>query len=78
MDINAYPVGAKVSGIQTYSDFENSECQLVYMCMDSVYVEIYCKNDAVLRQIKGNCEKNKFAVAQIEYEDAAKRRLAAF
>lgn len=42
-DLQAYPKG-KVSEIETYEEFVESECELVLFVVDSCYTVIYCKD----------------------------------
>jgi hypothetical protein len=78
VDIKAYPTGATRSIIKTFSDFMESNCELVLICVDSVYVEVYCKNSKVLETIYNNCLGEDFEkVDYVSFEDASGRTLKA-
>ncbi|MPN58582.1 hypothetical protein SDC9_206289 [bioreactor metagenome] len=51
--------------IYSYADFLQSPCQIILLCADVVFYEIYVKNKDVLKQIKLNAEKSNFE--DIEY-----------
>lgn len=74
-DIHAYPLKGKVKTIETYQDFLDSDCDLIFLCVDSEFVEVYCKNKKILQQIIKNCEKYQFKTAEISLESAYNRRL---
>lgn len=74
-DIHAYPLKGKVKTIETYQDFLVSDCDLVFLCADSEFVEVYCKNKKTLQRIVENCEKYKFKTTEISLESAYTRRL---
>ena len=78
-DFKAYPLNAKQTHIQTFADFMASECELVFMCVDTTYVEIYCKNKDILDLIYNNCEGfNCESIAYVSVEQAKVRTLVAF
>lgn len=51
--------------INTYEDFQNSDCEILVVVVDSYYVDVYVKNDKILEQIRNNAIDNKFK--NIEY-----------
>jgi len=79
VDIRAYPCNANIANIQTFEDFMRSECQILFMCWDSSYVNIYCKDKKMLEALYCNC--NKFSCESVSYismEQAKGRTLVAF
>lgn len=40
--------------VYSYNEFLNSSCQLVLMIVDNIFVDIYAKNDDVLKKIHDN------------------------
>ena len=79
VDIRAYPCNANIANIQTFEDFMKSECQILFMCWDSSYVNIYCKDKKILEALYSNC--NKFSCEPVSYismEQAKGRTLVAF
>ena len=79
VDIRVYPRNAKRTYIQKYQDFIESECQIVFGCVDSSFITIYCKNRKILETIYNNCIEFKFdSVNYISAEQAKGRSLIAF
>jgi hypothetical protein len=71
-----YIVSARIGGysnskikkkIKTYLDFMHSECEIFILLVDSVYVEIYCKNLPLVESLYSNAKKKKFE--NLEYID---------
>jgi len=78
-DFKAYPSGVNRTKIQTFEDFMQSECEIVFMCCDSSFIEIYCKDEKILRTIYGNCKNfDCESVNYISIEQAKGRTLVAF
>ncbi len=56
--IRAYPLelyGLKIEEMEDYKCFMNSRCEIVLLCSDGGYYEIYVKDDDVLSKIKQSC-----------------------
>lgn len=51
--------------IYNYEDFQNSDCEILMIIVDSCYIDIYVKNKKILEQIKNNAINNKFR--NVEY-----------
>lgn len=47
--------------IRTYSDFLNSNCEILILIDDCIFVEVYSKNIGVINLIKNNANKNGFS-----------------
>ena len=60
VDLKAYPKGKKPSVIETYRDFLNSDCEIVLLVVDSVYVTIYCKESEKLERLYDNAKIKGF------------------
>ncbi|MDD2376134.1 MAG: DUF2691 family protein [Clostridia bacterium] len=60
LDLEAFPKGEEVHKINTYEEFEQSKCALIIMIADSVYVDIYVKNEELLIIISNNAIKNNY------------------
>ncbi|PQP80761.1 hypothetical protein C0Q44_26400 [Paenibacillus sp. PCH8] len=43
-NLKAYPKGAQITDVMTYEDYMVSECQMVVLVIDSIYVTVYCKD----------------------------------
>jgi hypothetical protein len=79
VDIKAYPIGKEHVEIKTLNDFLKSNCELVFVCVDSWYINIYCKNEEVLKAIFNNCKDDDFKkVEYLSEEEIAERSLIAF
>lgn len=68
-NIQAYPMGATKSEIRTYDDFVKSKCQLVFLCADSEFVDIYCKDKDVIKEIYNICISNDFNEVEFITDD---------
>lgn len=77
-DIQACPLAKEKTTIETYQDFLDSDCELVFLCVDSMFVEVYGKNETILQQIMTNCKQFQFEVKEILLQDAQKRTMIAF
>lgn len=65
--------------ITTYQDFLNSTCELIILCTDSTYYDIYCKDLVLLDEIIFNVKKYNFSNFIIITDENDKRtKLCAF
>jgi hypothetical protein len=64
-NIKAYPDKNISSEINNYEDFLSSRCELIILCYDVFYYEVYSKSKSIIEVIKTNCIKNGFG--GIEY-----------
>lgn len=56
-----------------------SACDLVFLCTDSVNIEIYCKDKSVYDTVKLNCKNDGIvSVRDIKEEEIQNRSLIAF
>lgn len=62
--------------IVNYNDFKKSNCDLVVLISDSVFVEIYCKNKDDIEKLKNNALN--FGFTNIEYITKENDRRTAF
>ena len=77
-DLQAYPKG-KVSEIETYEEFVESECELVPFVVDSCYTVIYSKDKEKLELLYKNAEDFGFENIQfITDENDARTRITAW
>lgn len=78
-DIKAYPSGCKRTEIDTFNDFLESNCELVFLCTDSVFIEFYCKDRDILDKVYNNCIGNEFEKVQYRsITDVSRRNLVAW
>ncbi|MGN7477762.1 DUF2691 family protein [Solibacillus silvestris] len=78
-DLKAYPKGKEFSHIETYEDFLISNCELVFLVVDSSYTTIYCKDQSAIEYLYKNALKCGFE--NIDYltdENDARTSLTAF
>ena len=79
VDLKAYPLNTKRKNIQTYKDFVESECRLIFLCTDSTFIEVYCKDSKTLAKIYDNCINYSFeSVMYVSVEQAKTRSMIAF
>lgn len=64
-NIKAYSSKITPSYIETYDDFIKSECQLVILCSDARYYEVYAKSRDTIETIKNNV--NSINACEVEY-----------
>lgn len=64
-NIKAYLSGDKPNDIKNYDDFVKSKCELIILCADLYYYEIYAKDTLTIEIIKSNAIKN--GMYDIEY-----------
>ncbi len=78
-DIKAYPLGSERSEIKTYNDFVESNCEVILLCTDSMFIEFYSKKRNVLDRVYNNCIGENFEkVAYLTTEDASGRSFVAW
>ena len=79
LDLKGYSSKESWGSIETYEDFVDSYCELIFMCTDSSFIEIYCKDELILQTIYNNCKKNNFDnIRYIQDFDAKGRSVIAF
>jgi hypothetical protein len=77
VNLQAYPKGNNSLRIETYEEFVNSNCQLVLLVVDSIYVTIYCKDNAKLESLYQNAKLKGFNNLQyITDENDTRTRLS--
>ncbi|WNQ10679.1 DUF2691 family protein [Paenibacillus aurantius] len=59
-NLKAFPKDKNVVDVHTYEEFMNSHCELVCLVTDCVYVDIYCKDKALLETLFENATRNRF------------------
>lgn len=64
VDLKAYSKGKNLTAIETYKDFKDSDCELVLLIVDSIYVTIYCKDSEKLERLYSNAKIRKFTNLQ--------------
>lgn len=59
-NIQGFERKEKIQNIENYNDFIKSECKIVILISDGIYVTIYSKVEDDIKTIKKNAETNKF------------------
>ncbi|MDR2570583.1 MAG: DUF2691 family protein [Oscillospiraceae bacterium] len=79
IDLKAFLIGSTHKEIQSYEDYLNSDCQIVFMCVDSSYIEVFCKDKSILEIIHKNCINYNFMnIELISHEECLGRSMLAF
>lgn len=64
--------------LNTYEDFLKSDCEIIILITDSVFVDIYAKDEMVINKIKYNAEQCDFKdIAYITDENDYRTYLSA-
>jgi hypothetical protein len=75
--LQAYPKGKKSLLVETYEEFVSSDCQLVLLVVDSIYVTIYCKDKEKLEGLYQNAKVKGFHnLAYVTDENDTRTRLS--
>ncbi len=80
-DIKAFPLGLGHGGIKinSFKDFLESNCEIVLLCTDSMYIEFYSKSRKLLDKVYNNCIGANFE--KVEYrsvDEVSGRNLVAW
>lgn len=59
-DLKGFPKGKKISKIETYEDYLQSDCKIVLLITDSIYVSVYCKDEGILDRLYGNAKNKEY------------------
>ncbi|MDQ0496786.1 DUF2691 family protein [Paenibacillus brasilensis] len=59
-NLKAYPKGAKIIDVVSYEEYIASECQIVLLVIDSVYVTVYCKDLEKLEDLYDHIKRQGF------------------
>ena len=72
-DFKAFPIGKEHIEIQTFAQYIKSKCDIVFLCVDSQFIEVFSKNESILQKVYENCKamgaKNIEIVNSIEDPD---------
>lgn len=78
-DIKAYPSNKEHTEINTFEDFLKSNCIIVFLCVDSSFIEVYCKDRYLLETIYNNCVGDDFEKVEFRsISDVSGRTLVAW
>lgn len=79
IDLKAYKTASKnYKNIEKFEDFIKSDCEIVILCTDSIYLEVYCKDAYMLKKIIDNCIVNKYKYSRVPFNLLKNRSLVAW
>lgn len=61
--------------IYNYNDFIESDCELLMVIVDTIFVDIYAKNSKTIEELKNNAINNKFKNINYIYNDNSPRNI---
>ena len=67
--LHVYTKAEEYREIDTYSDFVNSNCEMVMLLYDFCYFEIYCKNQCLTKKLMHIAEGIAGTIVEEKYED---------
>jgi len=76
LDIKAFPVHSDIDNVATYDEFKTSQCEIVLLCSDSIFVNFYCKDKDIIQQVRENCLENGFETEYLTEENDGRLRLS--
>lgn len=59
-NLKAYPKRANIKDVISYEEYLLSECQIVLLVIDSVYISVYCKDRESLEDLYDHIKKQGF------------------
>ncbi|MGK0465801.1 DUF2691 family protein [Clostridium sp.] len=65
VNLQAYPIGSKVTELNSYEDFLKSNCEIAMFICDNIFVDIYIKDKMIINKIKYTAEQCNFK--EIDY-----------
>ncbi|MCL2503926.1 MAG: DUF2691 family protein [Coriobacteriia bacterium] len=60
LKLQAYFEDGGFSEVHTYEDFQSSDCQLLFLIYDCGFIDIYAKDETVIRAIYENAASNGY------------------
>jgi len=59
-NLKAFPKGSQITDVITYEDYVESECQMVLLVIDSIYVTVYCKDLEKVEELYNHINRQGF------------------
>ncbi|WJM10590.1 DUF2691 family protein [Paenibacillus sp. PK1-4R] len=59
-NLKAFPKGRQITDVITYEDYVESECQMVLLVIDSIYVTVYCKDLEKVKELYNHINRQGF------------------
>ncbi|MGG1663394.1 DUF2691 family protein [Brevibacillus sp. NRS-1366] len=78
-DLKGFPKGKRISIIETYEDYFQSDCEIVLLITDSIYVSVYSKDLLLLDLLHSNAISKGFqSVRYITDENDTRTEMVAW
>lgn len=61
--------------IHNYQEFIESDCEILIVIVDSTFVDIYAKENSILKELERNAIRNNFKNIKYIYDDNSKRNI---
>ena len=75
-ELQAYP-DSSFSVVENYGEFIDSDCELVLLVVDCIYVDLYCKDESMIELLYEHALKRRFKrVAYIAGKNDTRTRLS--
>lgn len=65
LNLQVFPCETNIQQVKNYNEFLNSNCELVFLMCDVIFVDIYSKSMRIIEIIRLNAQNNNFQ--EIEY-----------
>lgn len=78
MNLKAFPIGCEIKNIDTYEDFLNSSCEIIIFISDCSYVDIYCKDKNMIKELYNNALKQNYSSLSYINESNIRTYMRAF
>lgn len=79
VDVKAFPKNSTHEKIVTVKEFLESDCQMILLCVDSEFIEFYCKEKLIYDTVYHNCIEFSFEnIEDISMENNCDRLVIAF
>jgi hypothetical protein len=65
LNLQVFPCETNIQQVKNYNEFLNSNCELVFLMCDVIFVDIYSKSMKIIEIIRLNAQNNNFQ--EIEY-----------
>jgi hypothetical protein len=67
LNLRAFPTHCAITKPGTYAEYVNSDCFLVFLCVDGYFVEIYCKDEQLSEKLYEKCRKTP-GISDVAYK----------
>lgn len=76
-NLKAYPRGANIIDVMSYEEYIASECQIILLVIDSVYITVYCKDLEKLEDLYDHIKRKGYkSLEYITDENDTRTRLS--